>query len=334
MRKRGRILLAGLLSAVLGAESLQAEGPDWLAKSRAPGLSSGMRRAYGEIAKLQGCHLTRFSWPGGFDIGSIETQAGEKPGQALREIGLDALPALVEAMGDPTPTGVVEPDRFPSGPSKRWKVGGLAVRLLCGVAERDFALAKKPKETRLLWDDGSHPERLPQYQKLVMAWYQANRTRTPEERKLDELQDEVNRRHAVSWLGKHPSDAGRAAIILHIGQLAAEKEQDFILSDEMSEAAAALATIGGQEGLPSVRLVCQKLTETSRSEKKLATQAPIFFWAFQARAKLGEKEQALRDLEEVYGSCSENMDHRGREEYGKLMEELRSDSKGKAPGDQ
>lgn len=289
------------------------EPPDlaerWLKAAQRPGLSAREKAACEQIAKLHLCEFEQVTWV---------SFAGWKPGveanesvNALLQMGFDVLPQLAEALDDTTPTKTVTTSyssRFPKGAGgykKVWLVNEFVGRLIFQIASHDFVLDPKadgfPPGIR---DLNTQPHSAVEYKKAVLDWYAANPKKSPAERKIDDVNDLWfrNRFDALEWLGENKIAAGRRPIEKRIDALfdEARTQENSLLWSELSACGLALGKIGDKEALPQVRAVCRFLTHDDRWATGGAGPNPdTLFEAAHGRALLGEKDEALRELEGV-----------------------------------
>jgi hypothetical protein len=197
-------------------------GERYMRMAAQPGISHLHKTAYEQLAKM---HAMQF-W-GGIEFPSVTIEIGNwdrhwesstNPMGVLYRMGLDALPALVEALDDPTPTLTViapkEGATSPKGKGHVWKVNELVLALICHIADRTFTVGEGTRKARL-WAIGNYPDLVPHAKQVVLQWYAENRNKTPAQRKLDDLigEDWQNRKAAIEWGGEHKEKAGQKAVL-------------------------------------------------------------------------------------------------------------------------
>ena len=104
--------------------------------------TAGEFGAFEQIAQLHTVSLLAWNDRGSLQIPSFDSES-KVPTDVLYRIGVDALPALAEALDDETPSETETNTRWEM---KVWKVNELAARLVWLIADRDFIL-----ETPRLW---------------------------------------------------------------------------------------------------------------------------------------------------------------------------------------
>jgi hypothetical protein len=283
-------------------------------------LPSVRKRASQQLAKFRVARCTMWMNPGGFDILTIKA-GSETPAKTLYNMGLDVLPALVDALDDNTPTAVVEPSRT-MGEARTWRVNELVARLIVRIAQHRFVIGEFPNESLLSWHIGKHPNLVPQFKRLVLAWYEENRDRTLEERKIADVSDPWfrNRLDAVEWLGEHKVFKARLAIVQYIDSIFASKERNSLRDAEMAESALALGQIGDKRSLPEVQRVCEYLARRLKEHGVTGSMdVSTLFQAYQGRALLGEKFESLQELHALYDQCAKRMEALDRNEYQERM---------------
>jgi hypothetical protein len=99
------------------------------------------------------------------------------------------------------------------------------------------------------------------------------------------------------------------------------KQSSTLLNTELAESALALGQIGDKNSLPAVRRACQYLADSFRRHGVMASGCLAhLFHANQGRALLGEKTEALAELENLRKQCSERMEPSQRKEYEERMQ--------------
>ena len=308
-----RCVLVSLVALlpIVGSANVNAAEPDprWMQQAHKPGITPLQKQAYEQIAELRNCGSAPMVIPGGFDILTIQSE-NKTPGVTLSNMGFDVLPALVEALDDTTPSGLVEPDGR-GRESKTWKVNELAARLIVRIAHHDFVMGNHPDEHSLCTCSWQCPELLPKFQQQVLEWYSRNRERTLEDRIIADVRDDYfsNRLDAVEWLGKHKVLKGQPAIVQYIHRILAVKDKDSLDEGEMAECALALGKIGDKGSLPVVRQICRYLADALKEGHGVSfDDLHRLFQSHQGRALLGEKAETLRDLQILFGQYEARME--------------------------
>ncbi len=187
----------------------------------------------------------------------------------LRNLGLDALPFLAEALDDQTQTKVITPrgTTLPNTTSEgykltTWKVNELVAMVIQQIARRTFELGEWGDNASLS-DINAYPNRIPELQKLVVEWYEENRGRTPEERYLADLRSEVfgTRLAAEMMLGWHKSVKAVTPLMRRVERILGSR-QDSATQSELAEVSLALGRIGNSAAYPAVRKACDHLSRT------------------------------------------------------------------------
>jgi hypothetical protein len=303
-------------------------------KDRKKDLSPLEKKVHEQLAKLKTTRPTMVETPGGIDVLWLQTDAKERPAQAIYDMGLGVLPILAEVLGDATPTSVVERDtRRGTGKEKVWQMNEIVARLIRRISEREFVLGKHPGEVCLSWDLRNNPNLIPQFKKLVLGWYRKNGKKTWTQRKIDDLEDSYfrNRLDAVEWLGERKVAAAEVPIIRYLNRwlLHARTVPNSLTDAELAEGARSLGQIGGRKSLPFVRSVCKHLVDwvdgpPGTGGGGIGYVGPDkLFMAYRAMAMLGAKKEAVKDLESVWSKHKAKMEEFTRKEYEKLLEQAK-----------
>ena len=236
---------------------------------------------------------------------------------ALRTLGIDVLPILAEALDDNTPTNTVvaiDFRRLPSGVPHRyrvWKVSELAARLVPQIANREFVLGEWGQGVPL--DQiGSQPERIPEFRKQILEWYKENKDRTPEERRIADLQSNLrNRLDATEWLGQRGCTKAIPPLIERIETILGDGEDSSSTRLELAACSLALGRIGDAKALPAVRNACKHLSYRLPDSGKLHD----LFAAYRGLAMLGQKKEALAELNRIYKEFGPKMEAYTKRDY-------------------
>lgn len=249
---------------------------------------------------------------------------------ALRDLGMDVLPLLVEALDDTTPTRTYTQRH---GQVRDWRVNDLVALLIRRIADREFFIGEggHPGELRGLIEIAEHPELIPDFQKVIQDWYAGNHGRSVEETKLADLEGNIlHRLDAMNWLGRErikeavPIISGRIEEILGAGHVSYLEER------ELAEAAYSLGLIGDRLALPAVKRTCEHFSESVRraylpDEQGRSASGVVrwrtLFQACQGMALLGEKDRAVAGLERMLLEHGGNMKEHDRAEFTRLLED-------------
>ena len=282
---------------------------------------------------IRDCRLDNYVNPGGFPVVTIKTLYGAKPAQTLYDMGIDVLPVLVNYLGDASLSGVVEPPRVSFGPyagtrgtsiaqaygfnkppdtsqeGKRWKVNELVARLIGVIARRDFYIGPQSDHNSLFFGFQGHPESIPQFKRVVSEWYKKNRNVAIEDRKIGELTElnNVIQLRAMEWLGKNKIQKAWAPIAAYVSQLIDRKSAN-IFTFNMTAGVHSLAEIGDKRSLETVVAATNFMSEQFADYFYHENQfADSIFEGAKFRARLGDRDSALRMLKELYAKTKNKM---------------------------
>jgi hypothetical protein len=246
----------------------------------------------------------------------------------LYAMGVDILPILAEALDDTTPSQTFKYDTHTVLQVRvgEWKVNELVGALICTIADRDFVLVQNRVRYDIL--ELNHSSGLiPRFQKLVLDWYSENAKRTPLERRMAALRDDIpqNRVAAVAWIGWRREKAGRDAVVHFAKGILAEERGIAQRTRELSESALALASLGDPRDVALVRRIC-----TDLSAYVAKTGFPAFGFkpfdllrAYRGFALVIGKQEALRCLEELRSRSSPNWRDSERSDYDLCLADAR-----------
>ncbi|MCK4789424.1 MAG: hypothetical protein KAV87_37120 [Desulfobacteraceae bacterium] len=302
-------------------------GDRWIQKSQSKGLPALQKKAYQQLARVHLCKFTQFDHRGSFDILSWRKDSNE-PMDLLYKMGVNVLPVLAGALSDQTPTRTITTNRWEE--KRVWKVNELIAVLIRRIADRDFAIGEYPNDRRIV-DIRHFSELAPGFATFVLKWYQENKDKTWEERKIADLESDVppNRLGAIKWLGKHKVHGAIDHLIFHIDNILSGEVVSSSTHWEISAAAFALGQIGDSKGFEAVKRACDHLSywiymsyrpiEQGRSAK---TSGQIYrlFRAYQGMALLGHKEQALGELNRLFQKYGKEMENGTRKEYKEWLQ--------------
>ena len=290
----------------------------WAAKAQQSGISPLHRQAYQQLAKLHA-----FKSPE-FDTGVLLYDASRpNPMTVLRDMDVKVLPVLAEALSDDTPTKTVDVWYATSShragqkpPIHVWKVNELAALLIRDITDEKFFVGEIN-----LRNLESHRDRIPAFQQQILEWYQQNRKRTREERKIEKLNGDLQDRvDAAAWLGHWKSTKAIPFLIARADTLLREQRELHSSAVELAAVSAALGQIGDRRALPAVERVCNRLSSPFRSWSD-SRACDNSFSAFHALALLGHKKEALAELQRVYEKYGAKMEPAARAEYKKRLGE-------------
>lgn len=235
-------------------------------------------------------------------------------------MGVDVLPILAEALDDEAPTRTVTQldtnaahTRGWIPPVYVWKVNELVARLVRDIHQRKFVLGE--------WGDGvslgqigSHRNRIPEFQKQILQWYKENKDKTPEDRKIADLQSNLrNRLDAATWLGKKKSLKAVPALVKRVNTTLSERQSSSTAA-ELAEISLSIGRIGDAKGYAAVRKVCDSLSSwLPRFPASGAIQE--LFEAYEGLAPLEHKKEALAELKQIYEKQGAKMEPARRAEY-------------------
>ena len=277
-----------------------------------------------QIALLKISTPTMRMTPGGYDLLSLKS--GEVyPAKTLFDIGLPALPLLVESLSDSSDTTVIQSDRGAlRDKPKVVKTNELVANIIHQISQHEFAIGKYPNENILNYGINKDSKSIVEFQKLVLSWYKVNSEKTLEERKMADVDDPWfgNRRDAVEWLGQHKVMRARPIIARHLENALANPEKEKFLDWEAAQSALALGKLGDPASLPVVKRACEFLaTRWQKYGVVGSMDIQTLFEAYQGRALLGEKSQALRELKELRNQVPRTLESSSAGEYQRRLKE-------------
>jgi hypothetical protein len=282
----------------------------WDIKARQKGITPLHRHAYEQLAKLRHYKGTQAST---WDIIDYRS-AKPNPMTNLQDMGIPVLPVLVEALDDNTPTKTV-------ATSWRqvhvWKVNELVALLIRDITRHEFVLGE--------WGDGaglsrvdSHRDRIPEFQKQILQWYQKNKDKTLEDRKIADLESNLrNRLDAARWLGEKKSVKAVPHLVKRIETCLGER-QNSSTETELADICLALGRIGNPKGYPAVKKACEQLSVSSPNSPG-SNAIRNLFRAYEGMAMLGHKKEALAELKRIYEKHGAKMEPATKAEYKKQL---------------
>lgn len=313
--------------SVFGAETPADPGERWVKKSQQPNLKPYEVEAYKQLARVHLCQFQQWNNRGAISILSFEKESKE-PMDVLHAMGLKVLPVLSEALSDDTPSQTVTTVR--RSDKHVWKVNELVARLIRRLADREFVIGEwGPGKS--VSDISHYPELTDKFQQLILKWYAENKDRTEEERKIADLESNLrNRLDAMIWLGKHQSRQAAPAIAKRIEQILDGDVVSSSTQAELAEASLALGRIGDVSARPAVKKACDHLSywiymsyrpiEQGRSGHG-SSQIANLFQAYHGMSLLGQKQEALTELERLFRKYGQEIEGFTREDYEKLLKE-------------
>ncbi len=306
--------------------TLLPDKPDerWLRESHQPGISPLQKQAYEQLSRICLC-----DHPGLLVYGGVlDLKAGsESPTRALYNMGVDAVPVLAEALEDTTVTRVVRDSGGHRGPYDVWKVNGLVALVIRCIAGKEFLVGGDKYESGLLlFGVQEYPRMIPEARQQVLDWYEHNRDRPTEDGRIADLNDAYppNRIDAVKWLGLHKITQAGPAIVDYINRSLASRVHSSLEATEMAEGSLALGNIGDVKNIDAVRRACKWLTSSGLGFRN------YLFKAYHGLALLGEKTEALKELEDLYNKSTDPKNPNAvpegaeRKEFQQSLEEARS----------
>jgi hypothetical protein len=332
-------LFVGLLvlSATIRTARAEEDAGDRYRKlADRPGISPLEKNVY---EKLTGLHTVRLFFslaPSPYQI-ALGDWAG--PGKSsetnafwlLCNIGLDALPALVDALDDETLTKTITIDLHTIKRDKQcervWKVNELVALLICRISNRIFAVRHGKHMGDFICDIGKHVDRAPEFKKQVLDWYNENHNKTLSQRKIDDIESDVsfNRYAAVQWVGQHKEKDGQAAILRYVDELFDDERANRYgptpIDNHLSVCAFALGQLGDRSTLEVVRRICKLTASRDAPYYQHYPAQQSLSTAYHGLALLGEKEEALRDLKTFLEEHPLPM--HAADEFAKLLEEAK-----------
>ena len=311
------------ISHVVGA----AEAPianRWDPKAQREGITALQRKAYQQVAKLHNFKGWQMA-----EWGTVDYEFGvpaPNPMTTLRDMDIDVLPILVEALDDSTPTKTVNKlgTNIAHKPGWKpnvhvWKVNELVARLIRDITHHEFVLGELRSEVNLL-NIEAHRDRIPEFQKQILEWYEQNKDKKPEERKIADLKSNLRSRlDAEIWLGKKKSIKAVPFLAKQI-ETVLEQRESSLTETELAEISLALGRIGDPKGLPAVKKACDHLSYwLPRSPGSSATQE--LFTAYHGLALLGQKKEAMAELNRIYGEFRPKMEPLRKKEFEERLGE-------------
>ncbi|KXZ25330.1 hypothetical protein AYB33_09480 [Leptospira santarosai] len=235
----------------------------------------------------------------------------------LQEMGMVIIPFLLPYLSDTSETRVRRVHyRHPN-----YYTGGVVIvnryigYIINRIADHKFyLLGKTDDDIILLTEELVDMDTIRAFQTLIANWYQKNKDKSLEERKLDDLQDvfHTNRFAAYHWLGESKLEKYRLPLENKIKELF-KGDSDTLKDSEMVSCATALGKIGNPKSAKILRKVANHLSyDYSGGERVLwKYHTPNIYELFEVHevlAKLGHKKEALVRLNELKKDYLETMD--------------------------
>jgi hypothetical protein len=274
----------------------------WDITARRPGTTAIQRQAYEQLAKL--CDYR--GWQPTESDSVVYEFPKANPMTILRSMDVDAIPILTEALDDGTPSKTVNDlDRRrwvpPDRPRKLhvWKVNELVALIICHITDTDFFVGAVS-----LREIESDRTLIPEFQKEILKWYERNKHKTQEERKIETLRADYHHRiRAESWLGVHKSVKAVPSLVDRAETILAGHDRS---EHELAAISSALGQIGDPKGLPVVTKACDYLASQSPKWNDVGTYHDLFS-AFRGLARLGQKKEALAHLNRIFEKHASEM---------------------------
>jgi hypothetical protein len=266
-----------LCSAIALGDVEECPGKRYLELAAIKNVSPLQKLAYEKLAEFQRIRL--FGPPSGpsayqFAFGPWTGWKEDERNAfwAICKMGLDALPPLVDALDDETPTLTITNDHdmhyipLDSRYDYTWKVNELAALAICHVTQRVFAVrhGERARAGEFIYDVGKHPALIPDLKKQVLDWYYKYRDKSLTERKIDDVDSDLgyNRHEAVQWIGEHKEKRGQQAVIAYVIRLFNDQRSSPESTDhDLAACALTLGQLGDRTALATVQRICKHLYE-------------------------------------------------------------------------
>jgi hypothetical protein len=258
--------------------------------------------------------ISGYSEEGFFELPGVSLPEEDSPITQLINYGMDAIPFLIPYLSDTSPTKAY---RHHGGGMKRQAVvNEYVIFIIHKIAAHIFYVPHINSDL---------PANIAELEDQINLWWQANRTKSLLERKLNDLNDQIhsNRFSAYEWLGRARAKEARTPLAQRITTLLTGEVNSLKQSD-MAACAEVLGLIGDRNSAPIVCKVCDHLSYWLRmayrpiEEGRSGTwsgQIATLFKAYEALARLGFKEEALFHLAELKTQCLMEMEPSNQEDY-------------------
>jgi hypothetical protein len=317
------VLFSANCNEVPTAQPAPNAGERYLRAAARPGVTPVHKAAYEQLAQLHAVDSAEMYDGWGPPLAQFFTalQAPSMPISILNKIGYDALPVLVDALDDNTPTKTVTPARPWRDETPRvWKVNELVAALICRIAAKDFTASDRGRNVGIV-AVGDLPELAPRFRKAVLDWYGETDKMLKDmpKRRIEDVNCDMPTIQfaAVEWLGLHKINAGQHAVLICADRLLTGDSSISGGDDLMAECALTLGRLGDKSTLAVVRRICKRLTERGRfddvGQRNLSA-------GYHGLALLGEKGEALRDLKQLYDIHASLLSDEHRKSFERLLE--------------
>lgn len=233
--------------------------------------------------------------------------------EELMSIGMDAVPYLIPHLPDKRLT---DSWRGQGGqPNRQMRVNEVVGFVLKHCCKHDFYIASGRD---VVYHLGSAPledeTQIKLFQKQVERWYDHYHSSDEVSRLLTDVNDwfHLNRFRAYRHFEKTKDPRGRRHLQRRIEFLLAENELNTTSQSEMAACAAALGSIGDEKSIPMLRSVWKHL-----HDHPINASARIhkLFRVYRARLRIGDEEQAIRDLNMYKERHYATLDQTRKEEF-------------------
>jgi hypothetical protein len=320
--KKTIFLFTIVISSPILAEEKQIPNR-WETKSQQEGITHLQRKAYEQIAQLHD-----FKGKQSNNFGTLDFFTREpNPMIILDEMGIPAIPFLVEALDDQTLTKTVTTRVNPINDVGRirheWKVNELVALLIRTISHREFVLGEWGRGANLARID-EYPDQIPEFQKLILEWYEKNKNATLEGQKIKDLESNLrNRLDAARWLGDKKTAKAVPFLEKSIDAVLARDKVSSETEWELAAYSLALGQIGDMKAFPAVKKACDRLSELC--PRSVGSNAfSDLFAAYHGMALLGHKKEALEELNRIYKNLPTTslpeMDVQKKKEYEGMLE--------------
>jgi hypothetical protein len=320
----GAVLVEDSVSARPSAGQTTGANSVWLERSRTSETAAD-GRAFEAISRL---HLRNyeseaFRGTNFYGCGYAQKDSTD-PRDVLCAMGVDAVPALVEALGDRSDTNTVtHPGRGRTGERRVWKLGDLAARILFDTCGRNFTVGPMENQKSLLDLD---PAVVPELQRIILDWYASNRGASEVELRIQALEepDGGNRLRAAEWLAYHRSAEGAVPIERALDRSLARKVKTSLDDREIAELAKSLGRIGMESSLPAVRRALAYHDDLFGRAPRESERLICLFLCYRALAELGQVEEAVSRLEVLYAEKQSELDEYHRQRFQQQLKDARA----------
>ncbi len=314
-------LLLVLASPVLGADAPPVEGPKDM-KKEVDSLVS-------QLSALEIGSDSRF-----LDI----TQA--RPIEELVSLGMPAVPYLARHLSDKSLTK----SRRPVFGEAYIAVNEIVGRIITRCSGHFFYFASGDRITTYLGSELLTDEKqIKLYEIQIIRWYGMRKDWDETERRIDDINDwfHLNRYGAYDFFKKTGDPRGREHLERRIDFLNADRHfamtaiREMIscmeAMHEMVTCMEALASIGDEKSIPILRSAWKRIYDC-RPDRSISWRR--LFRAYEARVKIGDDEQALKDLEAYRDRYYSEFSALFKEGFDSEYQKLKKDSGTSKPSDE